>query len=58
MTAKFLSLSLAAMVAASSAGCVSYSSTERKTVPAQQPYPVVERTIYSDGSYVDRPIAR
>lgn len=36
-------------------GCVSYSRTE-KTVPAPATTPAVQRTVYSDGSYVDRPI--
>jgi hypothetical protein len=38
-------------------GCFSFSSTTRKeTVPAPAPEPVVQRTVYPDGTYVDRPV--
>jgi hypothetical protein len=40
-------------------GCISFSSTTR-TVPAPDPAPapppVVQRTVYSDGTYVDRTV--
>ena len=48
-----LSLVLVTLFGALGAGCVSYSRTERE-VPA--PAPVVHRTVYPDGSYVDRPV--
>jgi len=54
---KFLSLGLIVAISAMSSGCVSYSRTER-TVPPPAPSPVIERTVYSDGSYVDRPVTR
>jgi hypothetical protein len=57
MKPMFLTLSLVAAIGAFSSGCVSYSRTER-TVPAPAPAPVVERTVYSDGSYVDRTVTR
>lgn len=54
---KFLSLGLVAAMGMMSSGCVSYSKTER-TVPPPAPTPVIERTVYSDGTYVDRPATR
>ena len=50
-----LSLVLVTLFGALAAGCVSYSRTERE-VPAPAPAPVVHRTVYPDGSYVDRPV--
>ena len=48
-----LSLVLVTLFGALGAGCVSYSRTERE---APAPAPVVHRTVYPDGSYVDRPV--
>jgi len=38
-------------------GCISFSSTTRTApAPAPAPPPVVQRTVYSDGTYVDQPV--
>ena len=50
-----LSLVLVTLLGTLGGGCVSYSKTERE-VPAPAPAPVVHRTVYPDGSYVDRPV--
>jgi hypothetical protein len=56
---KFLFLGFVLAAITLSTGCISYSSTTR-TVPAPAPDPapppVVQRTVYSDGTYVDRPV--
>jgi hypothetical protein len=59
MKPMILSLALVLAVGTVGPGCVSYSRTER-TVPAPDPAPapVVQRTVYPDGSYVDRPVTR
>ena len=52
---KFLPLGFVLAAIMYSTGCISYSSTTR-TVPAPDPAPlppVVQRTVYSDGTYVD-----
>lgn len=52
-----LSLVLVSVFGVLGAGCVSYSRTEREVpAPAPAPAPVVHRTVYPDGSYVDRPV--
>lgn len=59
MKQMILSLAVVATMGALGTGCVSYSKTERTTpAPAPAPAPVVERTVYSDGSYVDRTVTR
>jgi hypothetical protein len=52
---RFVSLGLFVAVGLLVSGCFSFSSTTRKeTVPAPAPEPVVQRTVYPDGTYVDR----
>jgi hypothetical protein len=56
---KFLSLGFVLAAITLSTGCISFSSTTR-TVPAPDPVPapppVVQRTVYSDGTYVDQTV--
>ena len=56
---KFLSLGLVLSTATFSSACFSFSSTTRSApppAPAPAPPPGMQRTVYPDGSYVDRPI--
>ena len=54
---RYLSLGLFVAVGLLVSGCFSFSSTTRReAVPAPAPQPVVERTVYPDGTYVDRPV--
>ena len=54
---KFLSLGFVLAAITFTPGCISYSSTTRMTLaPAPAPPPVVQRTVYSDGTYVDQPV--
>jgi hypothetical protein len=61
MKPTILPLALAVTIGALVSGCFSYSKTERTvpapaaTAPAPETAPVVQRTVYPDGSYVDRP---
>jgi hypothetical protein len=54
---RFLSLGLFVAVGLLASGCFSFSSTTKKEVaPAPAPEPAVQRTVYPDGTYVDRPV--
>jgi hypothetical protein len=54
---KFLSLGFVLAAATFASGCISYSSTTRAVpAPAPVPAPVVQRTFYPDGTYVDQPV--
>jgi hypothetical protein len=56
---KFLSLGFVLAAATLGSGCISLSSTTRTApapAPAPVPPPVVQRTVYSDGTYVDQPV--
>jgi len=54
---KFLSLGFVLAVITFAPGCISFSSTTRAApAPAPAPPPVVQRTVYSDGTYVDQPV--
>jgi hypothetical protein len=59
---KFLSLGFVLAAVTLGSGCISYSSTTRTApAPAPAPAPVVQRAVYSDGTYVDQvvqPVAR
>jgi hypothetical protein len=50
---KALSLGFVLAAITFGSGCISYSSTTRKA-PAPAPAPVVQRTVYPDGTYVDQ----
>ena len=51
---KFLALGLVLTAATLGSGCFSFSST--RTAPPPPPAPVVQRTFYPDGTYVDTPV--
>jgi hypothetical protein len=54
---KFLSLGFVLAAITFAPGCISYSSTTRTApAPAPAPPPEVQRTVYSDGTYVDQPV--
>jgi len=54
---KFLSLGFVLAAITFAPGCISYSSTTRTApAPAPAPPPAVQRTVYSDGTYVDQPV--
>ena len=54
---KLLSLGFVLAAATLGSGCISFSSTTRTVPPPPPaPAPVVQRTVYPDGTYVDQPV--
>jgi hypothetical protein len=53
---KFLSLGFVLAAATLGSGCISLSSTRTAPPPPPVPAPVVQRTVYPDGTYVDQPV--
>jgi hypothetical protein len=56
---KFLAMGVVLAAVTFCTGCISYSSTTRMVpapAPDPAPPPVVQRTVYSDGTYVDRTV--
>jgi hypothetical protein len=53
---KFLSVGFVLAAATLGSGCFSFSSTKTAPAPAPAPPPVVQRTVYPDGTYVDQSV--
>jgi hypothetical protein len=53
---KFLSLGFVLAAAMLGSGCISLSSTRTAPPPPPAPSPVVQRTVYPDGTYVDQTV--
>jgi hypothetical protein len=51
---KFLAMGFVLAAATFGSGCISLSST--RTAPPPAPAPAVQRTVYSDGTYVDQTV--
>jgi hypothetical protein len=53
---RVLCLGLAIAAGAFSSGCTYSNTTRAVPAPAPTPAPVVQRTVYPDGTYVDTPV--